>query len=153
MVTQERKKQNVIAALRAGASNYIVKPFTKQVFGKKVGPLLEKRPTAEPEPAGRLFGNLSDTRALEVVQLIAMTKKTGVLEFEAAGRRFRLFFMDGQVDHAEGEGLSGEEAFNAAAALEEGVFSFRTGLPEHAVTVRRPTNVIMLDALRQGASG
>ena len=61
MVTVERGKENVIAALRAGARNYIVKPFTQAVFRKKVGPFvkaLDEAPEEKPErPAGSLVGN------------------------------------------------------------------------------------------------
>ncbi len=36
MVTTETKKENVIAALKAGANNYIAKPFTPQVLKQKL---------------------------------------------------------------------------------------------------------------------
>jgi two-component system, chemotaxis family, chemotaxis protein CheY len=37
MVTAEGLKENVVAALQAGASNYVVKPFTADVLGQKLG--------------------------------------------------------------------------------------------------------------------
>ncbi|MHC4199778.1 MAG: response regulator [Planctomycetota bacterium] len=149
MVTSEREKPNVIAALRAGAKNYIVKPFTQQVFHRKVLPFLAARPEAAPAPGGRLAGSLEQTSPLEVVQLISMTKKTGVLEFESPQGRFRFFFKNGQLDHAEGEGYAGEEAVAAATSLTEGRFIFRAELPEHRVTIRRATDMIMLEAFRE----
>ena len=36
MVTAESLKENIIQAIQAGASNYIVKPFTPQVFEEKL---------------------------------------------------------------------------------------------------------------------
>ncbi len=36
MVTTETKKENVIAALKAGVNNYIAKPFTPQVLKQKL---------------------------------------------------------------------------------------------------------------------
>ncbi len=36
MVTAEALKENIIQAIRLGASNYIVKPFTPQVFEEKL---------------------------------------------------------------------------------------------------------------------
>ncbi len=36
MVTAEALKENIIQAIQAGASNYIVKPFTPQVFEEKI---------------------------------------------------------------------------------------------------------------------
>ena len=36
MVTAEAKKENVIAAIKAGVNNYIVKPFTPETLKKKI---------------------------------------------------------------------------------------------------------------------
>lgn len=36
MVTAEAKKENVLAAIQAGANNYIVKPFTPEVLREKI---------------------------------------------------------------------------------------------------------------------
>ncbi len=36
MVTAEAKKENVLAAIQAGANNYIVKPFTPEVLKDKI---------------------------------------------------------------------------------------------------------------------
>lgn len=36
MVTAEALKENIIQAIQAGASNYIVKPFSPQTFGEKL---------------------------------------------------------------------------------------------------------------------
>ncbi len=151
MITAEREKQNVIDALRTGADNYIVKPFTQAVFRRKVGPFL-KPPEEERtgRAAGSLVGNLSQTSPLEVVQLISMTRKTGVLTFESAAGEYRLYFRDGQIDHAEGEGREGEEAIDAASGIDGGTFAFRTRLPEHPTTVRRQTDVILLKHMRRG---
>lgn len=40
MVTTEAEKQNVVTAIKAGANNYIVKPFTPDVLKEKLGPFL-----------------------------------------------------------------------------------------------------------------
>ncbi len=40
MITTEAEKQNVVTAIKAGANNYIVKPFTPDVLKEKISPLL-----------------------------------------------------------------------------------------------------------------
>ncbi len=40
MVTAEGQKDNVIEAVKAGVSNYIVKPFTPETFGEKLEKVL-----------------------------------------------------------------------------------------------------------------
>lgn len=42
MVTAEAEKDKVIAAIQAGVSNYIVKPFTAEVFKEKMDRIFEK---------------------------------------------------------------------------------------------------------------
>ncbi|AJW47113.1 MULTISPECIES: chemotaxis response regulator CheY [Ralstonia] len=42
MVTAEAKKENIIAAAQAGASGYVVKPFTAATLDEKLGKIFEK---------------------------------------------------------------------------------------------------------------
>ncbi|GHT89889.1 MAG: chemotaxis response regulator CheY [Zoogloeaceae bacterium] len=42
MVTAEAKKENIIAAAQAGASGYIVKPFTAATLSEKLNKIFEK---------------------------------------------------------------------------------------------------------------
>jgi len=42
MVTAEAKKENIIAAAQAGASGYVVKPFTAAVLDEKIQKIREK---------------------------------------------------------------------------------------------------------------
>lgn len=44
MVTAEAKKENIIEAATAGASGYIVKPFTAATLSEKLAKILEKHP-------------------------------------------------------------------------------------------------------------
>jgi two-component system chemotaxis response regulator CheY len=41
MVTAESLKENVVEAVKAGVSNYIVKPFTAEVLGEKIDKIME----------------------------------------------------------------------------------------------------------------
>jgi len=164
MVTSERAKANVIAALRTGAKNYIVKPFQKQLFKKKVEPFLKEKQEEEEAPpglpgdtTGSLAGSLAQTSPLEVIQLISMTKKSGVLVFEGSGGRgkYSLYFKKGQIAHAEGEGVTGEDAVLVASGLTEGQFTFNATAPDRTtqiVSIRRSTDMIMLDAFKQAGS-
>lgn len=42
MVTTEAEKTNVIMAIKAGASNYVIKPFTPEIIGEKITETLAK---------------------------------------------------------------------------------------------------------------
>ena len=43
MVTAEAKKENIIAAAQAGASGYVVKPFTAATLEEKLNKIFEKQ--------------------------------------------------------------------------------------------------------------
>jgi two-component system chemotaxis response regulator CheY len=42
MITAEAKKENIIAAAQAGASGYIVKPFTAATLAEKLQKIFDK---------------------------------------------------------------------------------------------------------------
>lgn len=42
MVTAEAKRQNILSAIQAGVTNYVVKPFSKQVLAEKIKAIAEK---------------------------------------------------------------------------------------------------------------
>lgn len=42
MVTAEAKKENILEAAQAGASGYVVKPFTAAVLDEKISKILQK---------------------------------------------------------------------------------------------------------------
>lgn len=42
MITAEARKEDIVMAAQAGASGYIVKPFTKATLEEKVGKILQK---------------------------------------------------------------------------------------------------------------
>ena len=42
MVTAEAKKENIVAAAKAGANGYVVKPFTAATLDEKLNKILEK---------------------------------------------------------------------------------------------------------------
>lgn len=44
MVTAEAKKENIIEAAKAGASGYVVKPFTAATLDEKLAKIFEKMP-------------------------------------------------------------------------------------------------------------
>ena len=42
MITAEARKEDIVMAAQAGASGYIVKPFTKATLEEKVAKILQK---------------------------------------------------------------------------------------------------------------
>src|SRR3546814_19748981 len=53
MVTAEAKKENIIAAAQAGASGYVVKPFTAATLEEKLNKIFEKNQRSEERRVGK----------------------------------------------------------------------------------------------------
>lgn len=151
MVTSEREKANVIRALQAGASDYVVKPFTPAALSAKIDALVARAREQELARRGSfLVGRIEDTAVSDVVQLLARTHKSGALELDGPAGRFRLFVDGGRLVAAEGPAGDGEEAFFQAFVLRSGTFNFRADDRPAASNITRSTDALLLEAARRG---
>jgi len=112
-----------------------------------------RKPSALPAaPAGSHFlsGIIQEAMLPDILQLISSNDKTGVFRCEREGKSIDLFFQEGHLYHAVGENMSGQSAFFAAMALQEGSFSFTEteDVPEEK-TIDGNTQFMILEALRQ----
>jgi two-component system chemotaxis response regulator CheY len=150
LVTSEREKTNVVSALRAGARDYIVKPFTPKVLGAKVESILAaSREQQLADRGSNLVGRIGDTAVSDLLQLMTRTGKSGALELESGGRSYRIYLDESRVVAAEGPDRSGEDAFFEAFGLSEGTFSFVADARPEAENITRPLNALLIDAVRR----
>jgi two-component system chemotaxis response regulator CheY len=47
MVTAEAKREQIVEAAQAGVNGYVIKPFTAQILGEKLGKILQSLPAAK----------------------------------------------------------------------------------------------------------
>lgn len=124
----------------------------------KVGDLLgtllaEKAKTAA--PSTRLISNTDFSGTLQsmsfsdVVQLLNLSRKTGILTLSAGVRSGGVCFVDGEIRHAWTESLLGEEAFYEMAAWKKAIFAFAAGAGSDERTVRQPTMSLLMEAMRR----
>ena len=95
---------------------------------------------------GQLIGQL----LADLLQLISSNAMTGVFAVASKGIENRLYFEEGQIVHADGPGLSGEDAVFATLGFEEGRYTFleTTDLPAER-TISSNTQFLILEALRK----
>jgi hypothetical protein len=103
-------------------------------------------------PAGKHFlaGIIREAVLPDILQLISSNDKTGIFRCEHEGKIIDLFFNEGHLYHAQAENMTGQSAFFAAMALQEGTFSFAETeeIPEEK-TIDGNTQFMILEALRQ----
>ncbi len=118
---------------------------------------VSKNPSAPPKiEAGSenrrhlLSGRIQGTMLPDFLQLVSSNDKTGIFALEHDGERIELFFSSGHLCHAQSRNMSGQSAFFAAMAFEDGTFSFEETqeVPEEK-TIDGNTQFMILEALRQ----
>jgi len=91
-----------------------------------------------------LWGNLKDFSLPDVIQLVGFGRKSGVLGVEHNGSTAKLFFMEGNVVHAEMNDSVGEDAVFMLFRLGEGEFRFQAeAAPSEQTICMDPTNLVM----------
>ncbi len=103
---------------------------------------------AGPTPA--LSGLVQDGILPDILQMISSNTKTGIFTLENEGRTIELYLRDGEMYHAKTEDMTGQTAFFAAMAMEEGKFYFQeTDEVPDDKTIDGNTQFMILEALRQ----
>jgi hypothetical protein len=94
-----------------------------------------------------LSGQLADFGVAELLQILSMGKKSGVLAIEGDQAQGQVYLNEGRLVHAADErGLDGEAAFRRLAANRSGRFSFTLGTrPDIPTTIRRPLQTMLLE--------
>ena len=85
--------------------------------------LMSSPAPVEPQPPG-LTGTLSDFPIEDLVQVLSITRKTGVLRLTNRERTAGIVFEQGEIRHAWADGHHGEEAFYSALHWRDALFVF-----------------------------
>lgn len=153
--TSEAGGDNVVAALRAGATNYIIKPFNEQQLREKVGPFI-KASKASPSSGGMVAvsqsGTLADGELGNVIQFFIHSGKTGCCELECRRGKALVYFRSGRIAGACYAEEKGEAAFHACFFDSATRYRFReelAGIPaDCAIVVNNTALLIETAALR-----
>jgi len=118
MTTSEAAGENVVAAIQAGATNYLIKPFGRKQLVEKIGPYIKAAKVNASSSSGGLFsvsqaGNLSEAELGNMVQFLIQSGKTGRCELECGSCTACIYFTAGKVSGAVHQQLKRDEAFYA----------------------------------------
>lgn len=141
-----------IRAFRAGASDYMVKRNTKrQDLLLRIESLLSRVDAFEKEKAtlrDGFLGKLGDVTVLDILQLLANGKKTGILLISDGTLEGNVYYKRGQIFNAELGQVKGEDAIYDMIYWEDGFFKFAQGdIPPH-IEITSPTAKIISKCYR-----
>jgi len=82
------------------------------------------------EVSAGMAGNLSEISALELLQALNMSQKTGILTLKLAKGTARILLKDGEITGARYDDWSGKDAFFGVLKEKRGEFKFKPGLQQ-----------------------
>ncbi len=117
-LSESGRSEDRIAALRAGADDYLTKPFDAEELLLRVDRLLGRRGEAPPV----MQGDLASHPVWELIQYIQQSRKSGELAIHGTGGSGQLEIRDGRVGNVRWQRLRGREALLALLDLKDGQF-------------------------------
>jgi len=109
-----------VVGLEMGADDYITKPFSIKELKARIRSLTRK--FKELDERGSLKGLLREVDLVDIIQLVEMGRKTGMLQIESPLGDGRIFFEEGLPVFAEVGKWTGVDAFIVLLSLKEGRF-------------------------------
>ncbi len=152
-LTSLEDQEMEIRGFRAGADEYLVKPVDRSVLLEKVATLLQRADKVKsmdsgaPEGVKGFEGSLADLSLAEVIQLLNLNQRSGVLHINAA-EDGEIVFKKGQMLSGKYGKLKGEAAIFKAVPQKKGTFRFEPVEKEVPRNVEGSTMNVLIEALR-----
>ena len=141
-----------IRGFRAGADEYLNKPIDRKELLERVEELLnrtEKLKTIDDTTDSKkaFEGDLKDLSIVELVQMLNLNKKSGILHISGAGDG-EIYLQGGQLIGAKTAKKSGEEAVYELVAYDKGAFKFEVTEKGLDNNVTNSTMNVIMEACR-----
>jgi hypothetical protein len=94
-------------------------------------------------------GSLNELPLSDIVQLVAVSGKTGMFSMTRASEKGYVYLQNGQITHAKLGEVEGEDAIYALALWSQGSFQFSPGVESEAHTISRSNTSLLLEAARR----
>ncbi|MCI0493917.1 DUF4388 domain-containing protein [candidate division KSB1 bacterium] len=92
-----------------------------------------------------LIGKIDDFLLIEVIQMLNMNQKTGLLNILHQNQHGQIVFYEGNINWANLNDTFGEEAIEAMVFWKEGHFIFEKNLVQQDANINKPTMQLILD--------
>ncbi len=136
---------------RARFGAFIRKPFNQDEVLGRIEQIF-RRVDAAKAVSGRsreIEGNLAQIPLVDLLQILAVNRKTGKLAVEREREKAEIALDRGRVVDARMGAAGGEKALYRLLTLREGQFAFVPGAPAAEPRIERKLEELMLEGLRQ----
>lgn len=141
-----------IRGFRAGADEYLNKPIDRKELLQRVEDLLArtknlKQMGDKSETQKGFSGNLVELSIVELVQMLNLNKKTGILNINTKIPG-KIYLKDGHLFAASAGNKTGEEAMYELVAQESGTFNFQVTDYKLEKNITNSTMNVIMEACR-----
>ena len=148
-------KSDISEKLRAvtdQVEEFIEKPFYVKDLASKTKKVLERiyweKKQKEAPREGVIRGRLAEMNMIDLLQSLELGQKTCALTIARDGANCRMFFADGQINHAELGPVEGDDAVYQVARWSDGSFEIDFNSRSEKQTTTRSTQSLLMEALR-----
>lgn len=106
-------------------------------------------PPSRPLPAQDVRGHVEQVPLVDILQLLAMNRRSGVLTLTTESGAGELHLADGEVIDAAFRKLAGEKALYRMLGERAGHFAFTQGEPVSTRRIQSSTSMLLMEAMRQ----
>lgn len=146
-LTRRTERTAVDRGFALGAVDYISKPAAPEVVAAKVRSVLTK--ASRQRGARGVTGSLVEMPLPDVIQVLARTKKTGLLKVSAGDYAGTIELGNGHIFNAQFMSLTGEEALYALLSLSEGEFELDPSFVPTTRSIHEGTDQLLLEGMRR----
>lgn len=151
-LTSFEDPETEIRGFRAGADEYLNKPIDRKELLQRVEELLRRTHTlkekgTESEQHKSFSGDLKDLSIVELVQMLNLNKKSGILHINSE-KEGQIYLKDGLIWSAVCGPLSGEQAVYELVGFSEGSFIFEVKDFEIERNIKNSTMNVIMEACR-----
>jgi DNA-binding response OmpR family regulator len=141
-----------LRVLQDTVEDFVEKPFFVKEAAARIKKVVDKisleKMAREAPGASVLRGSLEQMNVLDLLQSLDMGRKTCALTLSNNGDRCRMFFTDGQINHAEYGNLKGDEAVYKVLSWTAGNFEIDFKGSSKEQTITQSTQGLLLEGLR-----
>ncbi|HEX2876088.1 MAG TPA: DUF4388 domain-containing protein [Polyangiaceae bacterium] len=110
---------------------------------------IPSRVTVGPEEGGDFRGDLQQVSSVDLLQLLAMNRRSGTLSINTPAGAGEVRIKNGEIVDAVFRRLEREKALYRLLGETDGTFSFVGGSPQFLERIQIPTSSLLMEGLRQ----
>jgi DNA-binding response OmpR family regulator len=143
--------RSVEKGLELGAYDYISKPFEMEELRTRVKTIthhISQDKQVKKNIKTGISGNLEEINILEVLQMLQIGNKTGVLTLVKSERKAKVFFQRGKLVNCKYGKLDGIVALQRILSWEKGHFFFEISDEDMEVKIELNTQQVMMEGVQ-----